>query len=72
MSGKPNTLWLDTMVNKLGSREEVKIHMQAIGSKGGSKTNTKPKGFAYARANGLTWHVEAGRKGGKISKRSKK
>ncbi len=43
-----------------------------IGSIGGSRTDTKPKGFAYARANGLTWHVEAGRKGGKISKRSKK
>ncbi len=43
-----------------------------IGSIGGSRTDTKPKWFAYARANGLTWHVEAGRKGGKISKRSKK
>lgn len=42
-----------------------------IGKVGGSKTNTKPKGFAYAKANGLTWHKEAGAKGGKISRKPK-
>ncbi len=47
-------------------------YYREIGRIGGSRTNTKPKGFAYAQANGLTWHIEAGRKGGKISKRSKK
>ena len=40
-----------------------------LGKKGGSKTNTKPKGFAYSKANGLTTHIEAGRKGGVISRK---
>lgn len=40
-----------------------------LGKLGGSKSTTKPKGFAYSKANGLNIHIEAGRKGGKISKR---
>ena len=40
-----------------------------IGSIGGSKKDTLPKGFAYSQANGFKWHIEAGAKGGKISKR---
>lgn len=40
-----------------------------IGAIGGSKKQTRPKGFAYSQANGLNWHIEAGRKGGLISKR---
>jgi len=70
MAGKQNTSWMETMIAKHGSREAVKAHMQSIGRKGGAIGTTG--GFAYAQANGLTWHVEAGRKGGKISKRSKK
>lgn len=42
-----------------------------IGSIGGSRTNTKPKGFAYSKANGLDIHIKAGRIGGQRSKRTK-
>lgn len=38
-----------------------------IGAKGGRKGTTG--GFAYAKAHGLNWHREAGRKGGLKSKR---
>lgn len=41
-----------------------------IGSKGGKNSTTG--GFYYSKINGLTKHIEAGRKGGKISKRGKK
>lgn len=40
-----------------------------IGRKGGRNGNTG--GFAYAAAHGLNWHVEAGRKGGTISRRNR-
>ena len=40
-----------------------------IGAKGGKAS--KNGGFAYSKAHGLTTHIEAGRKGGKISKRGK-
>lgn len=40
-----------------------------IGAMGGKKKTKAPKGFAYAKANGLTWHKEAGRKGGTKSRR---
>lgn len=47
-----------------------------IGRIGGSRTNTKPKGFAYAKLNlsqdDPAHPANAGFKGGKISKRSKK
>lgn len=41
-----------------------------IGAKGGKNSTTG--GFYYSKINGLTKHIEAGRKGGKISKRGKK
>jgi general stress protein YciG len=48
----------------------------AIGSKGGSKPTTKPKGFAYARLNYTTDDPRhprnAGLIGGKMSKRTAK
>lgn len=40
-----------------------------IGKMGGTKSKTG--GFAYSKANGLTTHIEAGRKGGAISRRGK-
>ena len=41
-----------------------------IGAKGGIKGTTG--GFYASKATGKNWHVEAGRKGGKISKPSKR
>lgn len=41
-----------------------------IGSMGGKKSTTG--GFYHASENGLTWHIEAGRKGGLKSRRGKK
>jgi general stress protein YciG len=38
-----------------------------IGSKGGA--NGRTGGFYYSKVNGLDLHIEAGRKGGTISKR---
>lgn len=67
MSGKPNTSWLETMTNKYGSREALTKHMQEVGSRGGSKPTTKPKGFAANRELAR----EAGRIGGQRSKRGK-
>lgn len=40
-----------------------------IAAKGGK--NGKTGGFYYSKANGLDTHIEAGRKGGLISKRGK-
>lgn len=40
-----------------------------IGSEGGKKGRTG--GFYYSKKHGLTTHIEAGRKGGKISRRLK-
>lgn len=40
-----------------------------IGAKGGK--NGKTGGFYHSKVNGLNVHVEAGRKGGKISRRGK-
>ena len=42
------------------------------GRKGGSSKHNSPRGFAYSKANGLTVHIEAGRKGGTISRRRPK
>lgn len=41
-----------------------------IGAKGGK--NGKTGGFYYSKANGLNIHIEAGRKGGKISRKGRK
>lgn len=40
-----------------------------IGEQGGKNGNTG--GFAYSKTSGENWHIEAGRKGGLISRRSK-
>lgn len=41
-----------------------------IGAEGGKNGHTG--GFAYSKANGLNYHIEAGRKGGTISRRGPK
>ena len=41
-----------------------------IGAKGGKNSTTG--GFYYSKVNGLTKHIEAGRKGGKISRKGQK
>jgi uncharacterized protein len=41
-----------------------------IGQVGGQLGTTG--GFHYSKVNGLNTHIEAGRKGGKISRRTKK
>lgn len=46
-------------------------YYKRLGKIGGARPTKTPKGFAYAAANGLTWHREAGRKGGHISRRRK-
>lgn len=43
---------------------------KVIGRLGGERGHTG--GFYYSKVNGLDWHKEAGRRGGKISKRTKK
>jgi general stress protein YciG len=40
-----------------------------IGSQGGKAGGTG--GFYYSKANGLDTHIEAGRKGGTVSRRAK-
>lgn len=40
-----------------------------IGAKGGKKSGTG--GFYYSKVNGLTVHIEAGRIGGRNSRRTK-
>lgn len=44
---------------------------RTIGAKGG-RAKGVIKGFAYSKANGMTWHIEAGRKGGKVKKHETK
>lgn len=70
MAGKPNTAWMETMIKRYGSREAVKAIMQNIGSIGGSKGKIDGtiKGFAVMSPEK---RAEAGRKGGKISRRGK-
>ena len=70
MSGKPNAKWKETMLEKHGSEEALKEWLRTLGSKGGAKSGTG--GFWYSKMNGLNTHVEAGRKGGTISRKKKK
>ena len=66
--------------NKIGGQRAAetnkKVHgsdfYQRIGAMGGKKFNPDAPGFAYAKANGLDWRKEAGRRGGAISRRTKK
>jgi hypothetical protein len=61
------------MLAKLGSEEALSEWQGAIGHKGGSKLNTKPKGFAYAKLHYPVDHpahpATAGNVGGLKSKR---
>lgn len=66
MSGKPNTTWLNTMVEKLGSREAVTEYMKNIGKAGGQKGTTG--GFAANRELAR----EAGKIGGQRSRKGYK
>lgn len=50
--------------NKKKYGDDFYAKVGAIGGKNGTTG-----GFAYSKANGLDWHIEAGRKGGTISKR---
>lgn len=64
MSGKPNTKWKETMLNKFnGDQEALTKYMQSLGSKGGKLSFTG--GFAANPALAVT----AGRTGGSRSKR---
>ena len=65
MAGKKNSQWLETMINKLGSREAVTKFQQEIGAKGGRNGNTG--GFAANKELAR----RAGAIGGRISKRGK-
>lgn len=47
-----------------------KDYYKRIGSVGGKLGHTG--GFYYSAANGYDWHIKAGAKGGKISKRGTK
>lgn len=67
MSGRPNTKWKETMLNKFdGDEELLRRHLQSIGSKGGRNGHTG--GFA---ANPELAR-RAGAKGGRISRRRPK
>lgn len=55
--------WRATMEKKYG--ENWREHMRQIGSKGGSAEHSAPRGFALHPETA----VEAGRKGGRISRR---
>lgn len=75
MSGKPNDKMFKTMVEKHGSEEKAREWYRSIGSAGGKATGV-PKGFAsdltgYDGLTGKQRASEAGRKGGKVSKRKK-
>lgn len=50
--------------NKAKHGADFYARIGAMGGKAG-----KTGGFAYSKANGLGWHIEAGRKGGMISRR---
>ena len=46
-----------------------KDYYARIGAMGGKKSGTG--GFYHSKVTGANWHVEAGRKGGKISRKGK-
>lgn len=76
MAGKPNSKWMETMIEKHGSREAVSEFMAGIGGKGGKAPSTG--GFAAdIECNCSIFHYKhfikncAGSRGGKISRRKK-
>ena len=62
-SEKSTNKWRATMEKKYG--ENWRDFMRQIGSKGGSAEHSKPRGFALYPEIA----IEAGRKGGRISRR---
>jgi general stress protein YciG len=66
MSGRPNTKWRETMIKKHGSEQALKEWVCMIGSRGGKNGTT---GGFYANRELAS---EAGRKGGRISRRGAK
>lgn len=58
-----------TMIERLGSEQAWREYMAGLGREGGKNSGTG--GFAYSKRMGLTTHIEAGKLGGKISKRKK-
>ncbi len=54
---------------KTNKKKYGKDFYAKIGALGGKASNTG--GFAYSKAHGLDTHIEAGRRGGSISKRRK-
>lgn len=69
MSGKRNTVWLETMIEKLGSPEAVRLHQATIGAKGGRNSTTG--GFAWMARVTPDAHRRASAKGGRISRKTK-
>ena len=67
MAGKSNTKWLETMVKRLGSKEEVSKFMSSRGRTGGQVSCKK--GFASMPVEKV---AAAGKIGGTRSKRTKK
>lgn len=65
MTGRPNKKWMETMIQKHGSREAVTRAMKELGSRGGAKS--RGGGFSANRELAST----AGRKGGLKSRRGK-
>jgi len=60
---KGGTKYRETMINKYGSYEAWREHLKSIGAKGGAN------GTGYEFAHGKVDPIEAGRKGGRISRR---
>ena len=67
MAGKKNTLWMQTMIEKHGSREGVTEFMRSIGQAGGSKSHPKTRYFFTNREAARL----GGAKGGMKSRRGK-
>jgi len=59
----------ETMIKKHGSVEAWKKWMRENAAKGGRASGTG--GFYYSKIMGLDTHIESGRKGGRLSKRTK-
>ena len=67
--------WHDSMLKRLGSEEAITEWYRTIGRMGGQKGHDGGFGSKEVGADGLTGQqraVLAGRKGGKISRRTKK
>ena len=72
MSGKPNTKWMQTMINKHGSREAVIEIQKLIASKGGKNGNTGGFASDLVGKDGLTGRQRAAVKGAIGGERSRR